>query len=108
MEELKTAQFDNRGEWKALYHHGNGTTEDPDLLAFSWVDRDLRYFISNTSNLRPGPTIDCRLHQVDKSPNAPPQHVVTYNGKPVMRDRRDQQRCCICNFADVLHLLPLH
>ena len=58
MVELKTAQFDNRGEWKALYHHGNGTTEDPDLLAFGWVDRDRRYFISNTSNLRPGPTID--------------------------------------------------
>ena len=99
IEELKTAQFDSRGEWKALYHHGNGTTEDPDLLAFGWVDRDRRYFISNTSNLRPGQTIDRRrLRQVDKSPNAPPEHV----------DLRIEQPNCSAIYYDNCGMIDRH
>ena len=57
-------------------NHCNGTVDDPDLMAFAWVDRDRRYFISNTSNLQPAPPIERRrLRQVDTAPNAPPQLV---------------------------------
>ena len=76
MEPLQNTQFNGRGQWKGLFHEGNGTADDPDLMAFTWVDRERRYFISNTSNLRPAPPIERRrLRQVDQTENASPEHV---------------------------------
>ena len=44
-----------------------------DKFAFIWVERDLRYFISNTSPLKPGlPYTRDRLRKVDYSPNEDP------------------------------------
>jgi hypothetical protein len=44
------------------------------LLAFCWVDRDRRYFISTCSSLAPGPPcVRQRWRQVDQTPNAPPE-----------------------------------
>ena len=40
-------------------------------FAFVWVERDWRYFVSNTSFLKPGiPYARDRLRQVDDNPNA--------------------------------------
>jgi Transposase IS4 len=44
------------------------------LMAFVWVDRDRRYFISTASSLEDGTPILCRRWtQVDRTPNADPQ-----------------------------------
>ena len=76
MAALQSAQFNNCGGHKALYHHGDGTTDDPSMLAVAWVDHKRHYFVSTTSNLQAAPPIHHhRLHQVDKTPNAAPQHV---------------------------------
>jgi hypothetical protein len=47
-----------------------------DFLAFVWVDRDRRYFISTCSSLAAGPPcIRWRWKQIDReTPNAPPQY----------------------------------
>ena len=46
------------------------------LLAFCWVDRDRRYFISTCSSLAPGPScVRKRWRQIDPTPNAPPEFV---------------------------------
>ena len=47
-----------------------------DKFSFVWIDRDRRYFISNTSSLKPGPPYARdRLRQVDGSLNADPVRV---------------------------------
>ena len=45
MSYLHALEFDKRGEWKGLR---NATTS---MYAFVWVDRNRRYFITNTSSL---------------------------------------------------------
>ena len=48
----------------------------PELLAFVWMDRDRRYFISSASSLRTGePYTRFRWRQVDETANAEPQQV---------------------------------
>jgi hypothetical protein len=50
----------------------NGTR----LLAFVWMDRDRRYFISSTSSLEAGMTyVRDRWRQLDETPNAEPSRV---------------------------------
>ena len=47
-----------------------------DKSSFVWVDRDRRYFISNTSSLKPGMSYARdRLRQVDDITNADPVRV---------------------------------
>ena len=45
---LQALEFDKRCEWKGLR---NATTS---MYAFVWVDRNIRYFITNTSYLSHG------------------------------------------------------
>lgn len=46
------------------------------MLAFTWVDRDRRYFITTYSSLAPGTDISRRrLRQLDTDPNANPEAV---------------------------------
>ena len=46
------------------------------LMAYCWVDRERRYFISTCSSLAPGPQcIRKRWRQIDTTPNAPPEFV---------------------------------
>ena len=60
-----------RGMWKGYFALNN--EKNLDKFAFVWVDRDRRYFISNTSSLKTGMTYASdRLRQVDNSPNAYP------------------------------------
>ena len=71
---LSTREFAERGNRKGLIcydEHGI-----PELLAFVWMDRDRRYFISNTSSLDEGrPYHRQRWRQVDPAPNAEPERV---------------------------------
>ena len=54
-----------------------------DLLAFCWVDRDRRYFISTCSSLTAGtPCRRRRWRQVDQSPNAAPEVVNVVVAQP--------------------------
>ena len=54
-----------------------------DLMAFVWIDRDRRYFISTASSLNQGPPcIRKRWRQVDKTPNAPPDLVEVVVAQP--------------------------
>jgi hypothetical protein len=52
MRQLSSKQFCGRGQWSSFFYAGDGSSTDPDLLAFAWVDRNRRYFISSVSNLR--------------------------------------------------------
>jgi Transposase IS4 len=46
------------------------------MLAFCWVDRERRYFISTCSSLAPGPPcVRKRWRQIDLTPNADPEFV---------------------------------
>ncbi len=59
--------------------HGVVTHDDQagcQLLAFVWVDRDRRYFITSCSSLATGETIERRRwRQLDRTPNAEAQRV---------------------------------
>eukprot|EP00977_Amphora_coffeiformis_P024562 scaffold16228_cov210-Amphora_coffeaeformis.AAC.1 len=76
MKQLTSAQFGGRGQWTSFIHIGDGTSADPDLLAFAWVDRNRRYFISLVSNLQEAAPIQRqRLRQVDTKEDATPEKV---------------------------------
>ena len=61
-------------------HDANSGTE---LMAFVWIDRDQRYFITTTSSLTAGrPCFRKRWRQVDKTPNAPPSLVDVVVAQP--------------------------
>ena len=69
---LSQIEFNKRGEWYGLSHAGT-TGSDPDLIAFTWVDRNRRFFISSCSSLRvAAPIVRHRMQQIDRSPNAAP------------------------------------
>jgi hypothetical protein len=52
----------HRGQWKGVVHQVGGHDT---LYAFVWVDRDRRYFITNTSSLQPGvPWVRQRRRQI--------------------------------------------
>ena len=71
---LQQLEFGGRGEWKGVATKDEQGEEK--MYAFVWVDRERRYFISNTSNLREAPPIKRRrLRQVNKALNAEPEHV---------------------------------
>ena len=51
-------------------------TTGASMLAYCWVDRERRYFISTCSSLAPGPLcVRKRWRQLDPTPNAPPELV---------------------------------
>ena len=58
---LQALEFDQRGEWKGLR---NTTTS---MYAFVWVDRNIRYFITNTSSLSHG-TLYTRVRKRQVAP----------------------------------------
>ena len=73
---LQALEFDKRGEWKGLR---NATTS---MYAFVWVDRNRRYFITNSSSLSDRtPYTIFRKHQVApiESQEPPVQVKVTIN-----------------------------
>lgn len=64
VDHLNLIQLNNRGDHYGVFHKGE-TVSDPDLMAFTWVDRERRNFISSASNLRPTePIIRFRTRQV--------------------------------------------
>ena len=64
-------QLARRGLWKGYFDLDNANKLDKFVLI--WVDRERRYFTSNTSSLRPDlPYTRDRIIQVDDSPNADP------------------------------------
>lgn len=74
MDALSRVQFASRGMWKGLLHKGQG--DDPDILAFCWVDTNRRYFVSTVSSLAPAvPISRSRLRQVNLAPNADAERV---------------------------------
>jgi hypothetical protein len=80
---LSQLEMTSRGEWKGLVTDGisDGSC---DLMAFVWVDRDRRYFISTASNLNRGwNPVRYRWRQVDTSPDADPERVEINIAQPV-------------------------
>lgn len=73
---LNGIQFENRGQHYGMFHKACSPGL-PDLLAFAWVDRDQRYFISTCSNLREAePIFRERWRQVEEvSSQEDPEHV---------------------------------
>ena len=75
MRYLTSLELENRGDLRGLVAEDeNGK---PELLAFVWMDRDRRYFISTTSSLERGtPAIRTRWRQVeDVATNEEPERV---------------------------------
>jgi Transposase IS4 len=74
MKTLSSLELHNRGDSSGLLL--NGPDGHPKMLAFTWMDRDRRYFISTASSLYPGrPYVRDRWRQVDQVRNAPPVRV---------------------------------
>ena len=73
---LSKIELSERGD-----HHGvvsyDGKSNSPNTLAFVWMDRERRYFISSCSSLKPGqPWNRERWRQVDREdPNAEAEKV---------------------------------
>ena len=63
-----------RGNYHGLYTIDNNNKLDK--FAFVWVDRQRMTFVSNTSSLYLGEDFDrTRFWQVNKTPDADPEHV---------------------------------
>jgi hypothetical protein len=76
MDALSRVQFTGRGMWKGLIHKGREAADDPDVLAFCWVDTNRRYFVTTASSIAPSTPISrSRLRQVDLAPNADAERV---------------------------------
>ena len=81
--EIELAQ---RCLWKGYFALNN--EKNLDKFALVWVDRDRRYFISNTSSLKDGmPYAWDRLRQVDDIPNADPVRVEFEINQPRVAER---------------------
>ena len=90
---LTSLQFGGKGEWKGLHPKGNGTMADLDLMAFAWVDRDRRYFISSHSNLREAaPLQRVRWRQINPNTNEDPVKQ-TISIKQPSCSKRYYERC---------------
>lgn len=74
MTHLSQVELQDRGDRKGLITRGGD--RQPKLLAFVWMDRQRRYFISTASSLDAGtPYTRTRWRQTDDTPNAEPTRV---------------------------------
>ena len=81
MAKLSEIELARRGLWKGYFAQHN--EKKLDKFAFVWVDRDRRYFISNTSSLKPGmPYVREMPRQLDDIPNTDPVNVDFDINKP--------------------------
>ena len=86
MEFFPDIEFARRGLWKIYFALDN--KKKLDKFALVWVNRYRRYFISNTSYLKPGiPYERDRLIQVDDSPKTDPVCVEFEINQPRVTDR---------------------
>jgi hypothetical protein len=71
---LANLEMRERGERRGVIARDENDT--PYMLAFCWMDRDRRYFISSASSLQPGRAYTRhRWRQVSNQPNAAPERV---------------------------------
>ena len=80
---MSNVEFTDQGQWLGLEHRNEENVAD--LYAFVWVDRDRRYFITNTSNLRHGePYTRLRVRQVQPvETQLPPERVELTIDQPI-------------------------
>ena len=72
--------------WKVYFALDN--EKKLDKFDFVWVDRDRRYFIYNTSSLKPGMTYTRdMLRQVDDSTDVDPVHIEFDINQPRVAER---------------------
>ena len=73
-EYLQQLELHNRGEYFGVYAVDNDGKLDK--FGFTWMDCNRMQFVSNTSSTYLGnPFVRSRLRQVDKMPDAKPEHV---------------------------------
>ncbi|KAG7352288.1 transposase IS4 [Nitzschia inconspicua] len=73
---FSSLELSNRGDHKGLVHLD--TDGNPDMMAFVWVDRERRYFISNCSSLVEGdPHVRNRWRQGDDMEAGPRREELT-------------------------------
>lgn len=71
---LSNLELHERGDWKGVV--SRNTDGGVDMLAFVWLDRDRRYFVSSASSLDAGtPYTRICWWQVITGDNADPEHV---------------------------------
>ena len=66
----------DRGDTYGLIRRKISNSDECDLLAYVWMDRDRRYFIASGSSITEGtPYKRRKLRQVNEEENAEPEHV---------------------------------
>jgi len=79
MHYLTRVPLSDRGKHHAVVHKTNGLL---DMVAFVWVDRERRYFITNSSSLEPGTIIERqRWRQLD-NPDGGAARMTTFTDQP--------------------------
>ncbi|KAG7349744.1 transposase IS4 [Nitzschia inconspicua] len=74
---LSSVELSNRGDHKGLVHLDNNGNQD--MMAFVWVDRERKYFISNCSSLVEGdPHVRNRWRQGDDMEAEPEREELTF------------------------------
>ena len=76
MRHLSSVELEERGDTYGMVRRKTPNSNECDLLAYVWMDRDRRYFIASGSSMAEGkPYNRRRLRQVNEEANADPEHV---------------------------------
>ena len=76
MKHLSSVKLKERGDTYGMVRRKTANSDECDLLAYVWMDRDRRYFIASGSSMAEGkPYKRRRLRQVSEEDNAEPEHV---------------------------------
>jgi Transposase IS4 len=74
MKELASTELSNRGDRRGLL--SLDADGKPKILAFVWMDRDRRCFVSTASSLAPGVSYNrFRWRQISEDPDAAPESI---------------------------------
>lgn len=78
MKYFQEQELENRGVTRGLVHFENNShSGTADVLTFMWMDCEHRYFVATSSSSSDGIPYSSRVwwHQVDETPDAPPERV---------------------------------
>ena len=83
MKHFQSIELEKRGDRAELVRRKKEGEGECDLLAFSWMDRERRYFNCSGSNMSEGePTIRQRLRQENEESNIEPERLTLVIDQP--------------------------
>ena len=94
MKHFQAIELQKRGDRVGLVRRKKDGEGECDLLAFTWMDRERRYFIYSGSNISEGlPNIRQRLRQEDEEPNTEPELLTLVINQPKVCEL--YYACCV-------------